>query len=140
MLETSRIRIPHEFPHVCNELLSLVGNHLALVLSDGRVTDALKEFDALFTLQVLKVTILFDEVLLHGGNLLILQCERSLRSCVSLVADLRSKVKRAVHGVYREGLEVSRGVSLVHRELRILNFLEADTGTRRGAHGVFLIG
>ena len=130
MLEASHIRIPHELPHVCNELLSLVGNHLSLVLSDGRVTDALEEFDALFTLQVLKVTILLDEVLLHGGDLLILQCKWGLRSCMSLVADLRSKVKRAVHGVHREGFEVSCGVSLVHRELGVLNFLKADTGTR----------
>jgi hypothetical protein len=59
---------------------------------------------------------------------------------MSLVADLRPKVKRAVYGVYREGLEVCRCVSLVNRELGVLNFLEADTGTRRGAHGVFLIG
>ena len=130
MLETSHIRIPHEFSHVCNEFLSLVGDHLSLILSDGRVTDALEEFYSLFTLQVLKVAILLDEVLLHGGDLLILQSERGLRSCMSLVADLRPKVKRAVHGVHRESLEVCCGVSFVHRELGVLNFLEADTGTR----------
>ena len=130
MLEASHIRIPHEFSHVCNELLSLVGDHFSLVPSDGRVTDALKEFYSLFTLQVLKVAILLDEVLLHGGDLLILQSERGLRSCMSLVADLRPKVKRAVHGVHRECLEVCCGVSLVHRELGVLNFLKADTGTR----------
>jgi hypothetical protein len=63
---SSHIRIPHEFPHVSNKLLSLIANHLSIVFSDGRVTDALKEFNALFTLQVLKVAILLDEILLHG--------------------------------------------------------------------------
>ena len=72
MPESSHIRIPHEFPHVCNKLLSLVANHLSIVFSNRRISDALKEFNALFTLQVLKVTILFNEVLLHRRDLLIL--------------------------------------------------------------------
>ena len=58
---------------------------------------------------------------------------------MSLVTDLRPKVMRAVQWVHREGLKVCCVVSFVYRELRVLDLIEADTSTRRGAHSVFLI-
>lgn len=61
-----------ELTSVRNELRALIINRSDGVIGDGRVTHALEELNAFFSLKILKVAVFFDEVLLLSRELLIL--------------------------------------------------------------------
>ena len=66
--ESLNITISHELLHLSHKLSSLVLDRIDSTLCDRGISNALEEFDALFSLKVFEMAILLDEVLLHHSH------------------------------------------------------------------------
>lgn len=123
--EALYITVPHEFLDLCDELCSLVLYRTYGVPCDWGITNALEEFDAFFSLQVLEMTVLLDEVLLHHSHLTSLVVIRSSGE-IDVTGVSSAKIQGvSIHGLHGVGL-----LSLAEGVFRDL--LEAHSGTSTG--------
>jgi hypothetical protein len=67
--ETTHVPFSHKLTHFTDELGTLTGYRVYSLLCNGRVSDALEEFDAFFSFKFLKMAILFDKVLFLHSHL-----------------------------------------------------------------------